>query len=68
MHDDSELAVGPRDQATVTVGFTEPDARQASGGLSSFRDAASSVKDLNSLVARMALCTYLSFASADFHR
>jgi hypothetical protein len=45
MHDDNELMHGPRDQAAVAVAVAEPDAREASGGLASFRNAASSVND-----------------------
>src|SRR5918993_689497 len=66
MRDDNELMVGPRDQAAVAVAVAEPDATEASSGLSSFRNAASSVKELNILIALIALCTFLSFASPYF--
>jgi ribose transport system permease protein len=66
MPDDNELMAGPRDQAAVAVAVAEPDSREASSGLSSFRNAASSVKELNILIALIGLCTFLSFASPYF--
>jgi hypothetical protein len=49
MHDDNELIVGPRDRAAVAVAVAEPDSREACGGFTSFRNAASSVDELNIL-------------------
>ena len=66
MPDDSDGVVGPRDQTAVAIGGADPDAGPPTGGLTAVRNAASSVKELNILVALIGLCTFLSFASPYF--
>src|ERR687897_2544356 len=66
MRDDNELVAGPAEQVAVAIGTADHDAVSPSGGLSTIRNAASSVKELNILIALIALSTFLSFASPYF--
>ena len=66
MRDDSDLVAGPGEHAAVAIGAADHDAGSPTGGLATIRNAASSVKELNILIALIALSTFLSFASPYF--
>jgi ribose transport system permease protein len=66
MRDDNELVAGPGEQAVVAIGAADHDVGSPTGGLATIRNAASSVKELNILIALIALSTFLSFASPYF--
>src|SRR5215217_2101256 len=66
MRDDSELVAGTGEQAAVAIGAADHDVGSPTGGLTTIRNAASTVKELNILIALIALSTFLSFASPYF--
>jgi len=65
MRDDKEVVAGPGEQAVVAIA-ADHDVGTPTGGLATIRNAASSVKELNILIALVALSTFLSFASPYF--
>jgi ribose transport system permease protein len=66
MRDEKELVAGPGEQAAVAMSSADHELGSPSGGLASIRNAASSVKELNILIALIGLSTFLSFASPYF--
>jgi ribose transport system permease protein len=66
MRDDSELVAGTGEQAAVAIGAADHEVVSPPGGLATIRNAASSVKELNILIALIALSTFLTFASPYF--
>jgi ribose transport system permease protein len=57
---------GHRDPQTAVIATSEHDFEPRSGALTSIRNAATNVKELNILLALIALCTFLSFATPYF--
>ncbi len=65
MPEDSGVAAGSPDQVP-TSGLADSDVEGRSGPLTAARGAAANVKELNILLALIALCTFLSFATPYF--
>jgi ribose transport system permease protein len=66
MLDDERLAAGAQEQAVIAASATDADWEARRGAFASVRGAAANVKELNILLALIALCTFLSFASPYF--
>jgi ribose transport system permease protein len=66
MTEESGVSARPHDPSALPPGTVEGDEAARPTTLASVRSAASSVKELNILIALIVLCTFLSFASPYF--